>query len=129
MATLFLLFNHQFTADQENDARSSLKVDGIVSLPPDLQQLWSAIPADLEGLQGYLAPLRTCLGEQAAPGDYVLIQGDFGSCWLMVNFSLERGLVPVYSTTERQAVEELQPDGSVKLVHHFRHRIFRRYGV
>ena len=129
MPTLFLLFNHQFTAEQEADARVSLGVERIVSLPPDLQELWSQIPADLPELWGYLEPLRAWLADQAEGGDFVLIQGDFGACRLMVDFSLAQGLIPVYSTTEREAVEEHQADGSVKLVHHFRHRIFRRYGV
>jgi hypothetical protein len=129
MATLFLLFNHQFTADQEADAGASLYVDPIVSLPPDLQALWSNIPPELPGVKEYLEPVRTWLAAQARAGDCVLIQGDFGACWLMVNISLELGLAPVHSTTERQALEEHQPDGSVKLVYHFQHRIFRRYGV
>jgi hypothetical protein len=129
LATLFLLFNHQFTPEQEADARRSLWVKRTVSLPADLQDLWSNIPPDRPAIRDYLQPIRDWLKQEATPGDYVLIQGDFGACWLMVNFSLELGLIPVYSTTERQAAEEHQPDGSVELVHHFRHRIFRRYGV
>jgi hypothetical protein len=38
-------------------------------------------------------------------------------------------LAPIYSTADREAVEELQDDGAVRLVHHFRHRLFWRYGV
>jgi hypothetical protein len=45
----------------------------------------------------------------------------------MVNFAFEIGLIPVYSTTAREAVEEYD-DGTIKLVHHFRHQIFRKYG-
>jgi hypothetical protein len=129
MSTLFLLFNHQFTPFQETDARTSLGVDPIVSLPPDLQALWSNIPPELPGVKEYLDPVRDWLAALARTGDFVLIQGDFGACRLMVNFSLDQGLIPLYSTTERQAMEEHRPDGSVKLVHHFQHRIFRRYGV
>lgn len=129
MATLFLIFNHQFTKTQEADARTSLGVEQIVPLPSELQKDWSNIPPDLPGIQDYLNPTRTWLAAQAKEGDHVLIQGDFGACWLMVNFAQELGLIPVYSTTDRQAAEDLQPDGSVRLVHHFRHRIFRRYGV
>jgi hypothetical protein len=129
MTTLFLLFNHRFTHDQEADAHTSLGVEATVPLPPELQELWSAIPPERPEINDYLDPIREWLGKEAKAGDYVLIQGDFGACWLMANFSLERGLAPVYSTTERQAMEEHQPDGSVKLVHHFQHRIFRRYGV
>ena len=61
-------------------------------------------------------------------GDYALIQGDFGACYIMVNFAFEQGLIPIYSTTVREAIEEPKDDGSVKLVHQFNHQIFRRYG-
>lgn len=129
MASLFLIFNHQFTEAQKAEARTSLDVQRIIPLPAALQETWSNIPPDLPALKDYLSPLRAWIASQASGGDYVLIQGDFGACWLMVNFSMERGLIPLYSTTERLTEEELKPDGSVRLVHYFRHRIFRRYGV
>jgi hypothetical protein len=129
MAVLFLIFNHQITSDQEADARRTLGVKAIVSLPEALQNLWSNIPPDLPKLMDYLRPLRDWLSAQAGAGDHVLIQGDFGACYLMVGFALKQGLIPIYSTTQREAEEERQPDGTVKLTHHFQHNIFRRYGV
>ena len=126
--TLFLLFNHRFTDVQRSDARKSLGVDRVVDLPHDLQATWSNLPPDEPELDPTLGPIRCWLVSAAEPGDFVLIQGDFGACYLMVRFCLEQGLVPIYSTTERHAQEEVQPDGSIRLVHTFRHRIFRRYG-
>jgi hypothetical protein len=82
MSTLFLIFNHQST-----DARASLRVDRIVSLPPDLQDCWSHIPPDLPALQDHLDLFRHWLTAQARVGDYILIQGDFGACFLMVQFA------------------------------------------
>ncbi|MBN1546783.1 MAG: hypothetical protein JW902_09005, partial [Syntrophaceae bacterium] len=98
------------------------------TLPEDLQQIWSNIPPDVPEIKTYLEPIETWLSRQAQKDDYVLIQGDFGGCFLMVNFSLAHDLIPVYSTTERMAVEEGQPNGAVKVTHHFQHQIFRRYG-
>jgi len=129
MATLFLLFNHQFTPFQETDARTSLGVAVTVPLPAELQELWSAIPPERTEINDYLDPIREWLGQEAKAGDYVLIQGDFGACWLMVRFAFKQSLVPVYSTTRREAEEEHSPDGKVRLTHHFQHQIFRRYGV
>jgi hypothetical protein len=126
--TLFLLFNHRFTDVQRSDARKSLGVDRVVELPHDLQATWSSLPPDEPELAPTLGPIRCWLTSTAEPGDFVLIQGDFGACYLMVRFCLEQGLVPIYSTTERHAQEEVQPDGSIRLVHTFQHRIFRRYG-
>lgn len=126
---LFLLFNHRFTAAQHNAAQEQLGVRKIITLPPELQQLWSQIPPELAELATYLAPIRDWLAAQALVGDYVLIQGDFGATYLMVHFALNHDLIPVYATTSRLATEEHLPDGSVKMVHHFQHQIFRRYGV
>jgi hypothetical protein len=64
-------------------------VERIVFLPPDLQDLWSNIPPDRPAIRDYLQPIRVWLQGEATSGDYVLIQGDFGACWLMVNFSLQ----------------------------------------
>jgi len=127
-ASLFLLFNHRLTPDQEKDAVTSLGIRGIVGLPSDIGELWRQIPPELSELSGYLKPIMAWLSSEAAERDYVLIQGDFGACFLMVKFAFEKGLIPVYATTKREAVEEHQPDGSVKMTHRFQHYQFRKYG-
>ena len=125
---LILLFNHQLTPDQELDARQQLEITRVVEPPEDLRELWGNVPPDLPELGAYLEPIKHWLAAHAAPGDCVLIQGDFGATYLMVNFAFERSLVPVYATTERAATEEIQPDGSVKLTHRFQHKHYRFYG-
>ncbi len=129
MTDLFLIFNHEITPLQEEDARRSLGARRIVDLPPDLKELWRHIPPELPGICNYLAPIKFWLKDESGKSDYVLIQGDFGATYLMVKFSLGQGLVPVYSTTERIAGEEHEADGTVKLTHRFKHNLFRRYGV
>jgi len=126
--SLFLLFNHQFTTTQEADALQSLGVERIVNLPQGLQDLWSSVPPDRAEIVPYLEPIKNWLESETNPGDYVLIQGDFGATYLMVSFAFDRGLIPIYSTSLREAAEEHKPDGSVLLTHHFHHRMFRRYG-
>lgn len=127
MPTLHLLFNHTITPSQAEDARASLGVDRIEALPNDLKALWGQIPPDLEAIGDFLSPVREWLLREAKPGDFLLIQGDFGACYLMVRFAFGRGLIPVYATTMREAIEERQPDGSVRMTHHFKHQRFRRY--
>ncbi len=126
---LLLLFNHTLTAAQQRDARASLAIDCLVAMPPAVSVIWGQVPSDTPAISAHLQPVRRWLRQQANPGDYVLIQGDFGACFLMVNFVLERGLIPVYATTRREAVESHQSDGSVKTMHHFRHQRFRKYGA
>ncbi len=116
------------TENQVNDARQNLQVSECIPLPGDLQQLWGNIPPELEGLANYLEPFRAWLSENVANNDFVLIQGDFGACHLLIEFSFENGFIPIYSTTKREAVEEKQPDGSVKMSHRISHVRFRKYG-
>ena len=125
---LLVLFNHTLTDAQTADARQSLGADEILEPPPAVKQLWAEIPPDIEGLDDYVAPVRAWLAGTAVLGDYVLIQGDFGATCLLVRFALEVGLIPVYSTTRREATETLQPDGTVELTHRFGHVRFRAYG-
>lgn len=125
--SLFLIFNHTFTDTQRKDALNSLGVSQVVDLPDELKKIWSDIPPDLIGIKDYLEPIQIWLKNNAAQGDFVLIQGDFGACCIMVNFSFENGLIPIYSTTERKMQEEILADGHIRLTHQFSHRIFRRY--
>jgi hypothetical protein len=127
--SLFLLFNHRITQKQEEAAYHALHVDRIVAPPSDLKKIWRQVPPELPEIHEYLAPIRRWLKEKAHSGDYVLIQGDFGATYLMVLFALQEALIPLYSTTNRNAIEENKEDGSIELRHNFYHRIFRRYGV
>jgi len=129
MPDLFLIFNHEITSLQEDDARKNLGVDRIIDLPPHLKKLWKQIPPDLSEISDYLQPLKEWLAGNAVQKDFVLIQGDFGACYIMVNFAFEKGLIPIYSTTRREADEEYHEEGAVKMTHIFKHHIFRKYGV
>jgi hypothetical protein len=125
--TLFLLFNHTLTAAQEADARTSFGVGRIVLPPAEISRLWLEIPPDASELSIHLAAVFSWLAVCARPGDYVLVQGEFGATFLLVNEALRLGLIPVYSTTRREAVEEHSPDGRVRLQHTFSHVRYRRY--
>ncbi len=125
--TLFLIFNHTFTEVQRADALASLGVAFIVEMPVSLKRIWKNIPPDIENIAAYLEPIQTWLKVHAADDDFVLIQGDFGACYLMVNYAFRLGLIPIYSTTDRETEEEYKENGEIKVTHHFQHRIFRRY--
>ncbi|GAK59328.1 hypothetical protein U27_06312 [Candidatus Vecturithrix granuli] len=124
---LFLLFSHALTGEQERDARTSLGVEEILALPENLQQRWSNVPPNLATLDEHLQPVLDWLGDQARPGDYVLIQGDFGAVYRAVRFALEHGLTPLYATTARRVKETRLPDGRVESNRVFQHVRYRRY--
>ncbi|OGQ86296.1 MAG: hypothetical protein A2512_04965 [Deltaproteobacteria bacterium RIFOXYD12_FULL_56_24] len=125
--SLILLFNHRLTAPQEADARASLGVQRIVEPPPEIQTIWSQVPSDPDNLADWLTPVADWLAGVAKPGDFVLIQGEFGATFRMVSEAFRLELTPIYSTTDRKAVEQHLEDGSVQITHTFSHVRFRRY--
>ena len=126
MKQLFLLFSHKLTPTQELDAKESFGVTNFVALPKELQNLWSNIPPTLESLSDYLTPLKEYISNQSKDRDIVLIQGDFGGCYEMVNYVKSLGLTAVHSTTKRDVVEKTV-DGKVEKFSRFEHVIFRLY--
>lgn len=124
---LFLIFNHKLTATQKADAERTLQVSRFVTLPGPLQQWWSNIPPDAELDTKALQQIGRWLLEQAAAGDYVLLQGDFGATFYLVDFCLQKGLVPLYATTMRRTSESIDERGRVEKISRFQHVAFRKY--
>ena len=129
MSTLFLLFSHQLTLAQQQDARQNLNVERFVSLPTDLQQLFSNIPPDLERLETYLSPIIQWIDDNCTQWeDYMLIQGDFGATYYLVNYCRSFNYAcPVYATTRREVINEVNQEGAVEVKKVFRHVRFREY--
>jgi len=126
MKRLFLLFSHTLTEAQEQDARVSLGVEAFITLPNELQTLWSNIPPQLTQLDDYLEPLKAYIRNESNAGDVFLIQGDFGGCYEMVNFVKALCFTAVHSTTTRDVVEKTV-NGKVEKFSRFEHVIFRKY--
>lgn len=126
MPNLFLLFSHQLTDEQKKDAEENLGIDNFVYLPEDLQQRWSNIPAEQQQLKELMKPFEEWLLENAVKNDYVLIQGDFGATFIMVQWVFQNDLIPVYSTTVRNTLEKYN-DNEIKLEKRFKHVLYREY--
>lgn len=123
---MLIIFNHSMTESQKTDARHSLGVTTFVAPPPELLALWSQLPPDAPSLIPVLLPVFQWLARTGRKGDFVLVQGDFGATFLVVQKALSLGLIPLYSTTCREAVEQVCGD-KVQLTHQFRHVRFRQY--
>ncbi len=123
--SIFLLFSHKLTDYQIEELKKS-GITSYVYLPRGLQILWSSVPPDLKELKDYLKPIIEWLKAKAKKGDWVLVQGDFGAVFTVVDFCFHNGLVPVYATTSRLSIEEFNENGSLKLSR-FEHVMFRKY--
>ncbi|MDO9578461.1 MAG: CRISPR-associated protein Csx20 [Candidatus Cloacimonadales bacterium] len=129
MPNIHLFFSHTLTPGQEEEIYTKLKCERIITLPDDLQQLWEQIPPEGDIDDVLLAPFIKYLTENIEIGDYVLVQGEFGVSFAIVNWCLNNNRIPIYATTKRVADEEKQPNGSVKKINIFKHVQFRRYAL
>src|SRR5690554_1401835 len=87
LADLYLLFSHELTEKQKRKAYEELTIREIHDLPDDLKGLWSQIPPEIPEVSGYLQPILEWLDNQVQEGDYLLIQGDFGATFWMVQWA------------------------------------------
>lgn len=126
MKKMFLLFSHTLTSEQKEDAKGSLGVEEFVMLPSDLQELWSNVPATLDDLSDYLEPLKNYFQNNLQKHDVVLIQGDFGATYVMVNEVKSLGAKAVHATTKRNVLEKSIENKIVK-TSVFEHVRFRSY--
>jgi hypothetical protein len=126
MKKMILLFSHTLTLAQKKDAEISLGIEKFVSLPKELQTLWSNVPSELEELKEYLEPIKSYLKDELKKEDLVLIQGDFGATYYMVNVVKALGFKAVHSTTKRNVVEKVIENKIVK-TSLFEHVRFRAY--
>lgn len=123
----FLLFSHTLTPVQEEELAREWHASVVRPMPEPLKRAWGNIPPDVPSVRAWIQPVLEWVESEAAPGDVILVQGDYGAAFLAASWALGKGLVPVYATTERILEEESQPDGTVLQKRVFRHVRFRRY--
>ena len=126
--TLHLLFNHTLNAKQEADAFESLDIEKITYFSDELLNIWKNIPSHKIYIKDTLYPIYNYMVEVCNEGDYILIQGDFGGTFQVVQKALSLKMIPIYATTKRHATEKTVK-GKVVKTSVFEHCIFRKYGA
>jgi len=127
MANMLLLFNHSLTDDQKKDAIENLGIHEFVVLPDNLRKKWKNVPPNNQKISRYLEPFRRWVKKNSSRNDYILIQGDFGAVYSMVNYSFLLDLIPVYATTQRDVVETKSSSSMIRTERKFKHVFYRRY--
>ena len=111
---MILIFSHELTTTQIDDARKSLGVRDFIKMPKALQDKWSNIPPELSNLGEFMAEFKNFIKTNAKIGDVALVQGDFGATYSIVNFCKKNGIKAIYATTKRTIKESMVGDKVVK---------------
>ena len=120
---MFVLINHNLTEEQKDQALKVFGVEDIINIADDA---WSNISPSDENILYVLNRYKKELMLEAEAGDILLVQGDFGATYNMINFAKNIGLKTIYATTKR-VVQELIIDGKSVTRREFKHENFREY--
>ena len=123
MKKMFVLINHNLTEEQKDQALKVFGVEDIINIADDA---WSNISPSDENILYVLNRYKKELMLEAEAGDILLVQGDFGATYNMINFAKNIGIKTIYATTKRIA-QELTIDGKLVTRREFKHEKFREY--
>ena len=118
---IVLLFSHILTDPQEKELKERYRCENIIYMPEELKKIWMNVDDTTSA-----EPFKNFLLKNLNKGDYVLIQGEWGLTFQLVNFALDNGFVPLFSRTTRDVKEEKKGDEVVR-ISVFRHLGFRKY--
>lgn len=127
MKSMLLLFSHKLTEDQSKDAERRFGIEKFIYLPEELQNIWSNVPPENGLDKDSLNKIGHWILDNSDNAEYVLVQGDFGATFYIVDFCFKNGFIPVYSTTKRESKEIITGNDRVEKTLVFKHVTFRVY--
>ncbi|MDR1491139.1 MAG: hypothetical protein LBT05_00210 [Planctomycetaceae bacterium] len=125
MSKAYCLLNHALTANQLTELREKFFAAEIIYPPKELALLWSEIPTVSELTVGHVAPFVEWLSG-AESGTVVVLQGEAGATFMLIDYCLQRRFVPVHAVTKRIA-RETRNGETIHRDYIFEHVCFRRY--
>lgn len=129
MRKALIVMSHKLYDEQISDLKNAWMCENVIYPPDEIQELISHVPPNLESLRIYLEPVVKWIEKGTEAGDLVIVQGEYGMTFLIVQLSHSLDLDPVYATTERCVENRVLEDGTTEIVRTFEHVLFRRYGV
>lgn len=125
MKKILLLFSHKLTEKQIKKLEE-MGIEYKIELPEELQKKWSNINP-LEENQATLNEIIEFISSNIEKDDFVLVQGEFGMVFAIVDFALRTGIIPIYSATKRICYEKNRDDGTTEIRHIYMHENFKKY--
>ncbi len=121
------LVSHTPTFEQKEQLKKEWGIDKLIIPPEEIRKIWRSIPPDISSVKEWIEPIIDWLSDICSPGDIIVVQGDYGATFIIVNWAKEKDCIPVYATTQRILEEEKREDGSVVQKRIFKHSRFRKY--
>ena len=59
--------------------------------------------------------------------NYILVQGEYGAVYHMVNFAFENNCIPIYSASKRAYESKKIDEDKIENIHYFKHIKFQLY--
>ena len=125
MKTAFCLINHQLTENQITELQEKYSVSNIRYPEHTLSELWSQIPTTQELDTTPIYAVVDWLGS-AQSGDVFIIQGEAGSTFMLVDYALKNGLIPLHAVSKRVS-KEIRVGEQIQKQNVFEHVCFRKY--
>lgn len=126
MKKFIVLMSHDMSDKQKNDAYENLKVTKIIEAPTNIKKIWGNIDPISDLNTTKLDEVVSWIKENSNKQDYVLVQGEFGATFYIVDYCFKNNLIPVYATSIRR-VEETRQGEKVITNRVFVHEGYRRY--
>lgn len=126
MRNFVVLMSHDMSEIQKNDAYEKLKVTKIIEAPSEIKKIWGNINPISDLDTKFLEPVVLWISQSSKEEDYVLVQGEFGATFYIVDYCFKNNLIPVYATSLRR-VDEIRQGDRVITNRVFVHEGYRKY--
>lgn len=120
------MLNHELTPMQIKELEHVFFVSCIVYPDNYLNSLWAGIPTVQALTADDLSPFTLWIDENSHSKDLIIIQGEFGASFFLIEYAFSKGLIPLHSVTKRVA-HETKEDETIIRTYTFQHICFRRY--
>ena len=120
----FIVFSHTLTKEQEKELNNKYFITEIVFLPDKFQKLW--ISVDKNNYYDNYYKIERYLESIISINDYILIQGEWGYTHSLINWSIKKKIIPIYSFSERKSKDTISGEQITK-ISYFEHIEFKEY--
>ena len=124
---IILLFSHELTESQTIELKNKYNIQTVIYLPENLQQQWSNIHPDYVDIEEELKNIKTYILQNIDKNTYLLVQGEYGAVYHMVNFAFANNIIPIYSASKRVYESKKIDEDRIENIHYFKHIKFQHY--